>query len=136
MIRNAGFNTECLQERSVLSSLDPSVLELVDFYWAQFFGCVPEALRADTPQIVASTGPGAYAGCYLMEFGGAPVVSLPVAQLESSLAEIGQWHAGIVRFPALVEALFGERVAARVGPAFVGYADLKHFRPVFLSTTR
>jgi hypothetical protein len=84
MIRNAGFNTECLQERSVLSSLDPSVLELVDFYWAQFFGCVPEALRADTPQIVASSGPGAYAGCHLMEFGGAPVVSLPVEELESN----------------------------------------------------
>jgi GNAT superfamily N-acetyltransferase len=124
------------KERPLLSSLDSSLLQLVDSYWAQFFGCLPEALRTDTPQIIASSGPGAYAGCYLMEFGGAPVVSLPVAQLESSRAAIGQWHAGVVRFPALVEVVFGERVAARVGPAFVGYTDLKHFRPVFLSTTR
>jgi GNAT superfamily N-acetyltransferase len=119
-----------------VSSLDSSVLKLVDSYWAEFFGCAPDALRTDTPQIVASTGPGAYAGCYLMEFGGAPVVSLPVDELESSRAAIEQWHAGVVRLPALVEAIFGKRVGARVGPAYVGYTDLKHFRPVFLSTTR
>jgi GNAT superfamily N-acetyltransferase len=136
MIRNAGFNTECLQERSVLSSLDPSVLELVDFYWAQFFGCVPEALRADTPQIVASSGPGAYAGCHLMEFGGAPVVSLPVEELESNGAAIEQWRAGVLRHPGLVEGVFGQRVAARVGPAYIGYTDRKHFRPVSLGTAR
>jgi hypothetical protein len=119
-----------------LSSLDSSVLKLVDSYWAEFFGCAPEALRTDTPQIVAHAGLGDYAGCYLMEFGGAPIVSLPADELESSRAAIEQWHAGIVRLPALVEAIFGERVAARVGPAYVGYTDLKHFRPVFLSATR
>jgi hypothetical protein len=90
---------------AALSSLDSSLLKLVDSYWAQFFGCVPEALRTDTAQIVAHAGLGDYAGCYLMEFGGAPVVSLPVDELESSRAAIEQWDAGIVRLPALVEAI-------------------------------
>ena len=71
-----------------------------------------------------------------MEFGGAPVVSLPADELETSRAAIEQWHAGIVRLPALVEPILGERVAARVGPAYVGYTDLKHFRPVSLATAR
>jgi hypothetical protein len=65
-----------------------------------------------------------------------PVVSLPVDELESSRAAIEQWDAGIVRLPALVEAILGKRVSARVGPAYVGYTDLKHFRPLSLSTTR
>ena len=121
---------------AALSSLDSSLVKLVDSYWAQFFGCPPEALRSDTVQIVAHAGLGDYAGCYLMEFGGAPIVSLPVDELESSRAAIEQWHAGIVRFPALVEAAFGKRVAARVGPAFVGYTDAKHFRLVSPTTTR
>src|ERR1700722_2232814 len=127
---------ECIKGRAALSSLDSSLLELVDFYWAQFFGCVPEALRADTPQIVASSGPGAYAGCHLMEFGGAPVVSLPVEELESNRAAIEQWRAGVLRHPGLVEGVFGQRVAARVGPAYIGYTDRKHFRPVSLGTAR
>lgn len=71
-----------------------------------------------------------------MEFGGAPIVSLPVDELESNRVAIEQWHAGIVRFPELVEAFFGQRVAARVGPAFVGYTDPKHFRQVSSGRTR
>jgi GNAT superfamily N-acetyltransferase len=120
----------------IVSSLDSSLLKLVDSYWADFFGCALEGLRNDTPQIVAHAGIGDYAGCYLMEFGGAPIVSLPADELESNRTAIEQWHAGVVRLPTLVEAIFGERVAARVGPAYVGYTDFKHFRPVFLSTTR
>jgi GNAT superfamily N-acetyltransferase len=119
-----------------LSFLDSSVLKIVGSYWAEFLGCTPEALRSDTPQIVAHAGLGDYPGCYLMEFGRAPIVSLPVDELESNRTAIKQWHAGVVRLPALVEAVFGERVAARVGPAYVGYTDSEHFRPVFPSTTR
>ncbi len=119
-----------------MSSLDSSVLELVDSYWAQFFGCLPEALRADIPQIVASSGPCAYTGCYVMEFGGAPVVSLPVDELELNRAAIEQWRAGVLRHLAFVEGVFGDRVVARVGPAYIGYTDRKHFRPVSLSTAR
>jgi RimJ/RimL family protein N-acetyltransferase len=119
-----------------VSSLDSSVLKLVDSYWAEFFDCPPDALRTDTPQIVAHAGLGDYAGCYVMEFGGAPIVSLPVSELESSRAAIEQWHAGVVRLPVLVEAIFRVPVAGRVGPAYVGYTDLKHFRPAFLSASR
>ena len=71
-----------------------------------------------------------------MEFGGAPVVSLPVEGLESNRAAIEQWRAGVLRHPGLVEGVFGQRVAARVGPAYIGYTDRKHFRPVSLGTAR
>jgi len=71
-----------------------------------------------------------------MEFGGAPIVSLPIGEIEPYRAAIAHWRAGIVRMPALVEAVFGKRVIASIGPAFVGYSDLKHFRPSFSSSTR
>lgn len=68
-----------------VSSLDPALLEVVDRYWARFFGCAPAVLRSDTAQIgvhsdvlmhrAHTTGQGDYAWCYLMEFGGAPIVS-------------------------------------------------------------
>jgi RimJ/RimL family protein N-acetyltransferase len=47
-----------------VSSLDSSMLKLVDAYWAEFFDCPPDALRTDTPRIVAHAGLGDYAGCY------------------------------------------------------------------------
>jgi len=119
-----------------VSSLDSALLEVVDRYWARFFGCAPEALRSDTVQIGVHTGQGDYAGCYLMEFGGAPVVSLPVGEVETYHAAIAHWKAGTVRMPALVEAVFGRRAVAIIGPAFVGYSDQKHFRPSFSSLTR
>jgi hypothetical protein len=108
-------------------------LEVIDRYWAQFFGCAPEALRTNTAQMAVHTD---YAGCYLMEFGGAPIVSLPLGEVEAYRATIAQWQAGVARMPALVEAVFGNRVIGTVGPAFVGYNDLKHFRPVSSPSTR
>ena len=36
----------------------------------------------------------------------------------------------------LVQAVFGERVTAIIGPAFVGYSDSRHFRPVSSSEAR
>jgi RimJ/RimL family protein N-acetyltransferase len=128
-----------------VSLLDSALLEAVDRYWARFLGCAPEALRSNTAQIGVHTGQDDYAGrwlkerrvlCYLMEFGGAPIVSLPIGEVESYRAAIAQWQAGTVRMPALVEAVFGKRVLASRGPAFVGYSDLKHFRPAFSSSTR
>jgi hypothetical protein len=64
-------------------------------------------LRSDTAQMGVQTGQGDYAGCYLMEFGGAPIVSLPIGEIEPYRAAIVQWQAGIVRMPALVEAVLG-----------------------------
>jgi hypothetical protein len=72
-------------------------------------------LRSDTAQVGVHIGQGDYAGCYLMEFGGAPIVSLPIGEIESYRAAIVQWQAGIVRMPALVEAVFGKRVVASRG---------------------
>ena len=68
-----------------------------------------------------------------MEFGGAPIVSLPIGGIEPYCAAIAQWRAGIVRMPALVEAVFGKRVVASIGPAFVGYSDLKRFQRIITS---
>ena len=120
-----------------MSSLDSALLEVVDRYWAGFFDCAPEALRSDTAQIGVHNGQGDYAGCYLMEFGGAPIVSLPIGEVEPYRAAIAQWKAGIVRMPALVEAVFHNRYHTfSRGPAFVGYSDQKHFRPSFSSSTR
>jgi hypothetical protein len=98
------------------------VLKLVDSYWAEFFGCPPEALRTDTPQIVAHAELGDYAGCYLMEFGGAPIVSLPVGKLEPSRGAIGQLHAGVVvpQYRTLEGNAPSMAVAKRLG--FVHYA--------------
>jgi RimJ/RimL family protein N-acetyltransferase len=119
-----------------VSSLDSALLEVVDRYWARFFGCAPEALRSDTAQMGVHTGQGDYVGCYLMEFGGAPVVSLPIGEVGPYHAAIAQWKAGVVRMPALIESVFGKRVVAIVGPAFVGYNDQKHFQPSFSCSTR
>jgi GNAT superfamily N-acetyltransferase len=116
-----------------MSSLDPGLLQLVDGYWARFFDCAPEALRSNTAQIGVHTD---YAGCYLMEFGGAPIVSLPIGEVEFYRAQIAQLQAGSVRMPALVEAIFGKRVAESIGPAFIGYNDVMHFKPVSSAATR
>jgi RimJ/RimL family protein N-acetyltransferase len=62
--------------------------------------------------------------------------SLPADETASSRTAIKHWDAGVVRRPELVQAIFGERVATIVGPAYVGYTDRKHFRPVTLSTAR
>jgi GNAT superfamily N-acetyltransferase len=119
-----------------VSSLDSALLDVVDRYWAQFFGCVPAALRSDSAQMGSHTGGDNYPGCYLMEFGRAPVVALPIGEAERHRAAIAGWQPGIARMPALVEAVFGGRVVKSVGPAYVGYSDQKHFRPSFSSSVR
>jgi hypothetical protein len=113
-----------------MNTLDPEFLDRVDRYWADFLGCAPDMLRRETPQVVGHAALDDYAGCYLMEFGGAPIVSLPIDEVESYRQAVAQWRPGIVRTPAVVEAVFGKGVTGSIGPAFVGYCDLKHFRPV------
>jgi GNAT superfamily N-acetyltransferase len=113
-----------------MNTLDPEFLDRVDRYWADFLGCAPDMLRRETPQVVGHAALDDYAGCYLMEFGGAPIVSLPIDEVESYRQAVAQWRPGIVRTPAVVEAVFGKGVTGSIGPAFVGYSDLKHFRPV------
>jgi len=71
-----------------------------------------------------------------MEFGGAPVVSLPIGEIEAYRADIAHLQAGTLRMPALVAAIFGERVAESIGPAFIGYSDVKHFKSVSSGATR
>ena len=71
-----------------------------------------------------------------MEFGGAPIVSLPTGEVEAYRADIAHWQAGTVRMPALVEAIFRERVVESIGPAFIGYNDVKHFKSVSSGATR
>jgi GNAT superfamily N-acetyltransferase len=71
-----------------------------------------------------------------MEFGGAPVISLPTQEVEFYRDAVAGWPPGVVRTPGLVQAVFGERVTAIIGLAFVGYTDSRHFRPVSSSEAR
>ena len=110
--------------------LDSALLSIVDNYWATFLGCEPSALRSSTAQIAVHSGLGDHLKCHLMEFGGAPVVSLPANELALYRDAIAEWRADVVLTPALIKAVFGERVAAILGPAFVGYADSKWVPPI------
>ena len=110
--------------------LDSALLSTVDNYWATFLGCEPSALRSSTVQVAVHSGLGNHLRCHLMEFGGAPVVSLPANELALYHDAIAEWRAGVVLTLALIKATFGERVAAILGPAFVGYTDSTWFPPV------
>jgi RimJ/RimL family protein N-acetyltransferase len=73
---------------------------------------------------------------YLMEFGAAPVISLPPDQMEFYREAVARWRPGVVRLPSVVEAVFGKPVAAIVGPAFIGYCDPNQFHPVSCDEAR
>jgi RimJ/RimL family protein N-acetyltransferase len=111
-----------------ISALDPAFVGLVDDYWAQFLGCLPEMLRNEKPLLLAHSELGDYAGCYIIEFGTAPIVSLPANEIKSYRDEIARWQPGVIRTPAVVRAVFRERIQALIGPAFIGYTDAKLFR--------
>ena len=113
-----------------MATLDRVILDLVDGYWIQFLDCSLDALRSKTAQVLAHAEHASYAGCHLIEFGAAPVISLPADEVTVYRAAVSSWGPGVVRTPALVEAVFRERVAVIIGPAFIGYTDLTHFRPV------
>src|SRR5215469_13206184 len=110
--------------------LDSALLSTVDDYWAKFLGSEPSALRSSTVQIAVHSGLGNHLKCHLMEFGGAPVVSLPANELALYRDAIAEWRPGVVLTSALIKAVFGERVAAILGPAFVGYTDSKWVPPI------
>jgi murein DD-endopeptidase / murein LD-carboxypeptidase len=120
----------------LVNRLDPKFLDIVDVYWSKFFGSSPDTLRKETAQVLAHAEPANYAGCYLMEFGAAPVISLPPDEVEFYREAVAGWRPGIVRMPSVAEAVFGKRVAAMVGPAFVGYCDPNQFQPVVCDEAR
>jgi hypothetical protein len=111
-----------------ISALDSTFLDLVDSYWAEFLGCSPGVLRHDRTQLLRHAGLGDYAGCYIIEFGAAPVVSLPADEVETYRDVIARWQPGVVRTPAMPQAAFHDRIARIIGPAFIGYADTKLFK--------
>jgi hypothetical protein len=71
-----------------------------------------------------------------MEFGAAPVISLPPDEVEFYREAVARWRPGVVRMPSVVEGVFGKRVAAMVGPAFVGYSDPNQFHLVSCDEAR
>ncbi len=119
-----------------MNRLDPAFVYIVDAYWSQFFGGSPDILRKRTAQVLGHAELSSYAGCYLMEFGAAPVISLPSDEVEFYHEAVARWRPGVVRMPSVVEAVFRKRVAAIVGPAFIGYCDLNQFRPVSCDEAR
>lgn len=119
-----------------VNRLDPAFLDIVDAYWSQFFGSSRDTLRKETAQVLAHAELTNYAGCYLMEFGAAPVISLLPDEVEFYREAVARWRPGVVRMPSVVEVVFGKRVAAMVGPAFVGYCDANQFHPVSCGEVR
>jgi GNAT superfamily N-acetyltransferase len=119
-----------------IRTLDPLFLSLADAYWAHFLGCSPVKLRNDRTLLLSHAELGDYAGCYIIQFGGAPVVSLPANEIESYRHVVEAWPTGVVRSPSIVRAVSGERIKAVIGPAFIGYTDAKLFRPVNSVMTR
>jgi hypothetical protein len=119
-----------------VNRLEPAFLDIVDAYWSKFFGGSPDTLRKETAQVLAPAELTNYAGCYLMEFGAAPVISLPPDEVESYREPVARWRPGVVRMPSVVEAVFGKRVATIVGPALIGYCDPNQFRPVTCDEAR
>jgi ribosomal protein S18 acetylase RimI-like enzyme len=113
-----------------ISALDPVFVGLLDDYWAEFLGSSPEKLRKEKTQLLAHAELRDYAGCYIIEFGVAPIVSLPANEVESYREEIARWQPGVVRTPTVVQTAFRDRVEAVIGPAFIGYTDAKLFRQV------
>jgi ribosomal protein S18 acetylase RimI-like enzyme len=111
-----------------ISALDSTFVDLVDSYWAQFLGCSPEMLRKEKTQLLPHAGLGDYAGCYIIEFGGAPVVSLPANEVQSYRDVIERWQLGVVRTAPIALAAFNDRVARIIGPAFIGYTDARLFK--------
>lgn len=111
-----------------ICTLDSAFLGLVDSYWAQFLGCSPGMLRHERTQLLRHAGLGDYAGCYIIEFGSAPVVSLPANDVETYRDVIARWQPGVVRTAAIAQAAFHDRIARIIGPAFIGYTDTKLFK--------
>ena len=73
----------------------------------------------------ANLGGDAYGD--VMEFGAAPVISLPAEEIELYREKVLIWRPGVIRMPGVVKGAFGQRAERIVGPAFVGYTDSKHF---------
>jgi GNAT superfamily N-acetyltransferase len=108
----------------------------MDSYWAELFDCAPSALRGAQAHLSSPRGVGDFPECYLMEFGGAPVVSLPADERDEFGSALLRWTAGIVRDPARAASVFGSRVEEVSGPAFVGYTTRSEFQPHLSTTAR
>jgi hypothetical protein len=92
----------------------------VDAYWAEFFGCDVRTLRPSRTVVLPHAALAGYAGVYVMEFGGAPVVSAPLSLAPGLRAAAAALAPGSVRVPALwIAALRSAGVV--VGPAWLGY---------------
>jgi ribosomal protein S18 acetylase RimI-like enzyme len=111
-----------------IDTLDSTFLASVDSYWAQFLGCPQAMLRKEKTQLLPHAELRDYAGCYTIEFGAAPIVSLPANEVESYRDLIARWQPGVVRTPAVAQAAFHERIASIIGPAFIGYTDTMLFK--------
>ena len=107
--------------------LASSTRGIVDAYWAAFFGCDREALRPPRALAVPHAGAADYAGAFAVEFGGAPLVSLPASLVNELGPRMGTWESATIHDPSkAIEAAaiaFGTRAHEVIGPAYLGYAD-------------
>jgi GNAT superfamily N-acetyltransferase len=103
--------------------LAPDTLDAVDGYWAGFLGVARSRLRPPRPLAVPHAGLGDYRGMYAQAFGGAPLVSLPLAMLERFGRDAAEAAGGGFADEGRWRAVFGERADVVVGPALIAYAD-------------
>lgn len=108
--------------------LVPATMDAADGYWAGFLGIPRTRLRPPRPLAVPHADLGGYRGMYAQAFGGAPVVSLPMAMLERFGPAAAEAAAGGLVDDGRWQALFGARADTVVGPALVAYADAGTFR--------
>lgn len=90
--------------------------------------CPRENLRSDRTQLLAHAELSDYAGCYIIQFGSAPIVSLPDNDVESYRHVVVGWQSGVVWQPSVIQTAFHERIEKIIGPAFIGYTDANLFR--------
>jgi GNAT superfamily N-acetyltransferase len=104
-------------------------IERVDAYWASFFGCRIEAMRAARTLVLPHVGLEDYAGVFLLRRGPACLVSVPapaVAELTQRLAALPP---EIVFDATFLSETFSKRVDRIIGPAWYGCADGERFQP-------
>lgn len=109
--------------------MDPHTRDTLDAFWAAYYGITPEQLCAAGARLVPHAGLAGYHGLQgFLRLGSGLVVSVPPGFVDPLAPHIGDWT-----LESLLDARrlrdLGLLPGPAVGPAFLGYTDLRHFHP-------
>jgi GNAT superfamily N-acetyltransferase len=115
----------------------PVTLRYIDTCWANQLGCRVEHLQKPGLHVTAH-GPGLsdYEGVMALRRGPACIVSVPRALMAEVFPRLSHFAPETAFDRNVLGALLGDRVAAVIGPAYQGYADITDFRPADPLTAR